>query len=100
MSDTVEPRKSTTLLWFSQVIRVWARIMAALPSSRLLLKNKPFACESARSHTLGLLAAEVRFESTSLLQVSIPTHSNLSLETEDFINLCHDTLAAHKGTVT
>ena len=44
----------------AQVIRVWARIMAALPSSRLLLKNKPFACESARSHTLGLLAGEAR----------------------------------------
>ena len=44
----------------SQVIRVWARILAALPTARLLLKNKPFACESARAHTLSLLAAEVR----------------------------------------
>ena len=43
----------------AQVIRVWARILAAMPTARLLLKNKPFACESARSHTLGLLAAEV-----------------------------------------
>ena len=42
-----------------QVIRVWARILEALPTARLLLKNKPFACESARAHTLGLLAAEV-----------------------------------------
>ena len=44
---------------YLQVIRVWARILGSLPSARLLLKNKPFACESARSHTLGLLAAEV-----------------------------------------
>ena len=44
---------------FMQVIRVWARILEALPTARLLLKNKPFACESARAHTLGLLAAEV-----------------------------------------
>ena len=41
------------------MIRVWARIMEALPTARLLLKNKPFACESARAHTLGLLASEV-----------------------------------------
>ena len=44
----------------AQVIRMWARILAAMPTARLLLKNKPFACESARSHTLGLLAAEAR----------------------------------------
>ncbi len=41
------------------MIRVWAGIMEALPTARLLLKNKPFACESARAHTLGLLASEV-----------------------------------------
>ena len=42
------------------MIHVWARILKALPTARLLLKNKPFACESARAHTLGLLAVEVR----------------------------------------
>jgi len=28
-----------------EVLRLWARILAALPDSRLLLKNKPFACD-------------------------------------------------------
>jgi len=28
-----------------EVLRLWARILAALPHARLLLKNKPFACE-------------------------------------------------------
>ena len=28
-----------------EVLRVWARILLALPDSRLVLKNKPFACE-------------------------------------------------------
>ncbi|BDA40757.1 probable UDP-N-acetylglucosamine-peptide N-acetylglucosam [Coccomyxa sp. Obi] len=40
-----------------RVMAVWARILNALPSSRLVLKNKPFACTSARSHVLGQLQA-------------------------------------------
>ncbi|KAG2430578.1 hypothetical protein HXX76_010096 [Chlamydomonas incerta] len=40
-----------------QVLRVWAAILAAVPRSRLVLKNKPFACEAARSHLLRQLAA-------------------------------------------
>ena len=28
-----------------QVLRVWSRILLAVPHSRLVLKNKPFACE-------------------------------------------------------
>jgi hypothetical protein len=40
-----------------QVLRVWARILRAVPGSRLLLKNKPFACASARAHTSAALAA-------------------------------------------
>ena len=28
-----------------EVLRLWARILAALPHARLLLKNKPIACE-------------------------------------------------------
>jgi hypothetical protein len=35
-----------------QVLRVWARILQAVPNSRLLLKNKPFACVAARQHFL------------------------------------------------
>lgn len=31
--------------------------MAAVPGSRLVLKNKPFACEAARIHVLQQLAA-------------------------------------------
>ncbi|KAK9823008.1 hypothetical protein WJX81_006345 [Elliptochloris bilobata] len=41
-----------------EVLRLWARILAAVPDARLLLKNKPFACESARAHFLAALAAE------------------------------------------
>lgn len=28
-----------------EVLWLWARILAAVPDSRLVLKNKPFACE-------------------------------------------------------
>lgn len=31
-----------------QVLGVWARILLAVPRSRLVLKNKPFACEAVR----------------------------------------------------
>lgn len=34
------------------MLRVWARILKAVPNSRLLLKNKPFACISAKQHFL------------------------------------------------
>ncbi len=44
----------------TQVLKAWARILSAVPGSRLVLKNKPFACETARTHILNLLAAEVR----------------------------------------
>ncbi len=40
-----------------QVLRVWARILQAVSGSRLLLKNKPYACASARAHTSAALAA-------------------------------------------
>jgi hypothetical protein len=45
-----------------QVLRLWARILLAIPRSRLVLKNKPFACDTARAHVLNLLAAEVSQE--------------------------------------
>ncbi|KAL4452759.1 hypothetical protein ABPG75_008421 [Micractinium tetrahymenae] len=32
-----------------EVLRVWARILQAVPGSRLVLKNKPFACEVVRN---------------------------------------------------
>ena len=28
-----------------EVLQLWARILAAVPHARLVLKNKPFACE-------------------------------------------------------
>lgn len=37
-----------------QVIEVWVKILQAVPSSRFLLKNKPFACPAAREHVLQL----------------------------------------------
>lgn len=38
------------------VIKVWARILLSVPGSRLLLKNKPFACAAARAHVTSQLA--------------------------------------------
>ncbi|GFR51332.1 hypothetical protein Agub_g13698, partial [Astrephomene gubernaculifera] len=35
-----------------QVLRVWGAILTAVPRSRLVLKNKPFACEAARAHVM------------------------------------------------
>ncbi|PSC74350.1 putative UDP-N-acetylglucosamine-peptide N-acetylglucosaminyltransferase SPINDLY [Micractinium conductrix] len=32
-----------------EVLSVWARILLAVPGSRLVLKNKPFACEAVRN---------------------------------------------------
>ncbi|MCO5555325.1 hypothetical protein L7F22_008871 [Adiantum nelumboides] len=32
----------------SRVLRVWARILCAIPTSRLIVKCKPFCCESVR----------------------------------------------------
>jgi protein O-GlcNAc transferase len=40
-----------------QVLRLWGAILTAVPNSRLLLKNKPFACQAARAHVLRQLAA-------------------------------------------
>lgn len=37
-----------------QVIDVWVKILQAVPSSRFLFKNKPFACPAAREHVLQL----------------------------------------------
>lgn len=38
-----------------QVLRVWARILLAVPGSRLVLKNKPFACEVGGCGLWGVL---------------------------------------------
>jgi len=32
------------------VLRLWARVLLQVPGSRLVLKNKPFACEVVRNH--------------------------------------------------
>jgi predicted O-linked N-acetylglucosamine transferase (SPINDLY family) len=42
-----------------QVLALWARILALVPHSRLVLKNKPFACEAARAYVMSLLVAQV-----------------------------------------
>lgn len=41
-----------------QVIKCWAQILSLVPLSRLVLKNKPFACEAAKAHFLNLLRLE------------------------------------------
>lgn len=51
------------------MLRVWAGILRAVPGSRLLLKNKPYACHSARAHTLAALQAH----GISALRVRVPS---------------------------
>lgn len=46
--------KSNTTQLLMQVIEVWVMILQAVPSSRFLLKNKPFACPAAREHVMQL----------------------------------------------
>lgn len=40
-----------------KVLELWARVLATVPNSRLVLKNKPFACPQARSLWMQRLAA-------------------------------------------
>ena len=44
--------QSCKMLLPAQVIEVWVAILQAVPTSRLLIKNKPFACPTAREHVL------------------------------------------------
>lgn len=44
-------------LHIPQVIKCWAKILHRVPSSRLVLKNKPFACEMAKAHILNILSS-------------------------------------------
>lgn len=37
---------------------MWARILLSIPHSRLVLKNKPFACEAVRNHYWGIFEEE------------------------------------------
>jgi len=39
------------------VLALWARVLAAVPGSRLVLKNKPFACPQARALWMSRLGA-------------------------------------------
>ena len=34
------------------VMQIWGQILARVPGSRLLLKNKPFACQAAQQDYL------------------------------------------------
>jgi predicted O-linked N-acetylglucosamine transferase (SPINDLY family) len=40
-----------------EVLALWARVLAAVPGSRLVLKNKPFACAQARALWMARLGA-------------------------------------------
>ena len=51
------PRRGPWLGARAQVLQLWGAILTAVPNSRLLLKNKPFACEAARAHVLRQLAS-------------------------------------------
>lgn len=84
-----------------QVLRVWARILRAVPGSRLLLKNKPFACASARAHTSAALAAHgvepgrVRCRHCCLLTLNAADPRSHPLAKP-----IHVAVNQHEGTVT
>ena len=54
-----------------QVLRVWAHILLAVPGSRLVLKNKPFACEARLLACLPKLLARHRRRRRSCASINL-----------------------------
>lgn len=62
-----------------EVMQMWGRILQAVPHSRLLLKNKPFACEAARQHYMNALREQgIDGRSVDLLPLQSETAEHLS----------------------
>ncbi|GAX74309.1 hypothetical protein CEUSTIGMA_g1758.t1 [Chlamydomonas eustigma] len=62
-----------------QVVKCWAQILTRVPLSRLVLKSKPFACETAKAHFLNMLCLEgVEPSRVDLLPLRIGNSDHLS----------------------
>ncbi|GMH35925.1 hypothetical protein BSKO_03793 [Bryopsis sp. KO-2023] len=62
------------------VIKVWSEILHAVPNSRMVLKNKPFACETTKAYFMNMFKAEgIESWRVDLLPLAPQTHSHLSM---------------------
>ncbi len=62
-----------------EVLSVWARILRSIPASRLVLKNKPFACDVVRQKFWAAFEAEgISRDRVDLLPLTVATKDHLS----------------------
>ena len=62
-----------------EVLRVWAAILRSIPGSRLVLKNKPFACEAVKEKFWGEFEGEgVERGRVDLLPLATATRDHLA----------------------
>jgi protein O-GlcNAc transferase len=62
-----------------EVLRLWGRVLCSVPGSRLVLKNKPFACRATRRHWWRLLEnAGVERDRVDLLPLAPATSDHLA----------------------
>lgn len=81
-----------------EVLHTWAKILMRLPESRLVLKNKPFACESVRQRFWSIFAEHgVPKERIDLLPLAATT--DLHLEQYSLVDICLDPWP-YAGTTT
>ncbi|CAA3021258.1 probable UDP-N-acetylglucosamine--peptide N-acetylglucosaminyltransferase SPINDLY [Olea europaea subsp. europaea] len=81
-----------------KVLQVWARILCAVPNSRLIIKCKPFSCDSLREQflsTLEKLGLESR--SVDLLPLILLNHDHM--QTYSLMDISLDTFP-YAGTTT
>eukprot|EP00252_Welwitschia_mirabilis_P017638 TRINITY_DN3902_c0_g1_i1.p1 TRINITY_DN3902_c0_g1~~TRINITY_DN3902_c0_g1_i1.p1 ORF type:complete len:781 (+),score=128.19 TRINITY_DN3902_c0_g1_i1:254-2344(+) len=81
-----------------RVLRVWARILCAIPNSRLVVKCKPFCCDSVRQRFLSTLE-ELGLESlrVDLLPLILLNHDHM--QTYSLMDISLDTFP-YAGTTT
>lgn len=61
-------------------MQVWSRILHAIPDSRIVLKNKPFVCETTKAYFMNMFKAEgVESWRVDLLPLTQQTHDHLGL---------------------
>lgn len=81
-----------------KVLQVWARILCAVPNSRLIVKCKPFCCESVRQRFLSTLE-QLGLESTrvDLLPLILLNHDHM--QAYSLMDISLDTFP-YAGTTT
>ena len=81
-----------------EVVKTWARILKAVPGSRILIKSKPLADEATRAHYLALFAGEgIEADRIELIS-AIPLLSN-HLATYGKVDIALDPFP-YNGTTT